>query len=516
MKKILNLLMLLCVASTWACNKNDNVPEPEPGRASLSVNVESLEFAARNAANQAIEVTAVNVEWECTASVAWIVVERTGSSRISVSVADNSSDAERSGTITVSPVNNPEIETRTVAVRQLGAETVSIMLSPEVVEFEAEGAIPQNILVEVVGEVTWQPEVIDGDWVKVLSQTKDRIGISVSDNPSTEPRTATLTVAADREDVVTNSITIRQAGLSTKQSLTVSSTAELRFSFDDPTDRVLSVKAENISDWTAVSSDGEGRELDWLHVRVSVANEAVVVSVDRNLSDQPRTGYVVISCDAEGIDDIVIPVYQSGGHDSLGTLTGNVLIDDMNPAGAFSYTIYPNQVWDNDAKATYWLLEILGDGVTHNMGKGIFEGSGTRLALELFTDNIRYNAQKMFTLPDGTYEVREGGSTVYDTDPFTLRPGGANWNNDLTYPNGSWYVRVDEGEFVASAPIAEGSMTIRSVGTDEYEFVFEFIDDAGHTITGECRATLTSREIQYFEEDNPNAGFDDTDPDFGQ
>lgn len=515
MKKILKLLVLLCAASVWACNKNDNVPEPEPEQVSLSVNVETLEFNARDAASQFIAVAAVNVEWECAASADWIVAERTGGSRISVTVADNPSDAERSGTITVSPIDNPQLEAQTVAVRQLGAETVSVILSPEVVEFESDGALPQNVLVAVVGEVIWQAKVIDGDWVTIMSQTKDRIGISVSDNANTEPRTAMLTVVPDREGVVTNSITIRQAGHSTLPSLTVDSTAELRFNFDDSTDRVVNVKAENIDEWTAVSSDGEGRELDWLHVRGSVANGAVLVSVDRNTANQPRTGYVVISCDVEGVNDVVIPVYQSEGHDSLGTLTANVQIDDMNPAGGFCYTIYPNQLWDTGAKATCWLLEIWGNGVVRDVDSGLFSGNGTRMALELYTENIRYNSEEIFELTEGTYEVRAGGGTVYDTYPMTLRPGGPNWNNELNYPNGCWYTELYNDAYVASAPIEAGTMTVRSVGPDEYEFVFNFRDDAGHAITGESRAVLVTRLVQYFEEENPNAGFDDDDPNFG-
>ena len=46
----------------------------------------------------------------------------------------------------------------------------------------------------------------------------------------------------------------------------------------------------------------------------------------------------------------------------------------------------------------------------------------------------------------------------------------------MTYPSGSWYMKVDDGGFAEAGPLTGGSMTVAVDSTDTYTFTFDFVD----------------------------------------
>ena len=69
-------------------------------------------------------VTAVNVEWEVRVSdtaSAWLKAEKTDGTTVTVSVTDNGTPEQRTGSFTVVPTNNEDVKAKSVTVVQRGA-----------------------------------------------------------------------------------------------------------------------------------------------------------------------------------------------------------------------------------------------------------------------------------------------------------------------------------------------------------------------------------------------------------
>lgn len=95
---------------------------------------------------------------------------------------------------------------------------------------------------------------------------------------------------------------------------------------------------------------------------------------------------------------------------------------------------------------------------------------------------IYFNDDNEYWLPEGTYRVVM--EDIYDEnsrEPFTVLAGSE--SNSVINPNGSWYYRLVEDEYVGSAPIVEGTVTVARNG-EAYTLTFDFVDDAGYRITG--------------------------------
>ena len=104
--------------------------------------------------------------------------------------------------------------------------------------------------------------------------------------------------------------------------------------------------------------------------------------------------------------------------------------------------------------------------------------------------------------------------------PYTVEAGRK--TKSLTYPSGSWYMKVDDGGFAEAGPLTGGSMTVAVDGPDTYTFTFDFVDDRGNAITGTAKGTVTKASCNFFPEEpgedvEPDPDLDpDPDPGFGQ
>ena len=512
-----------------ACTGTDT-PKEQP---SLKVNPLALEFAASGNASQTLTVEAVAVAWTHEVSGAakeWLTVSKTDSETLTVTVSDNETAEKRSGTITVSAADHPEMKPIGVTVSQEAGEAneYSISVSPASLEFEADSTEPQEVTVPDVGEgLTWTAAAEQGaSWLHVEA-LGDKISVTVDAYGDTElQRAANIIVTPDREGVAAKSVRVTQQPAEEVPSLTVSPTDAMEFAYNDTSSKVLRVTAVACT-WVAEAQDAEGNPAEWIKLNVARMPEelsgSVMVSVLPNSNLEARSGEVVIRTNTEGIEPITIAVTQGPGQEFLSNLTGPVAIDDMNTAGGFYYYLSPCQKWDTTTPASTWYCELWGNGLSRSLqnGKYLYTGTGNVLKLNVLTDRINYNDDKYFTIPDGTYEVKEYEMFPSKDDlvPFTVKKGLS--ARDLTIQiSSSWYMSVVDGEIVESAPISEGSMTVTRGEDDTYTIEMNFKDDAGWDITGTFVSKVTESKINFWENPAPEPEEpeepEDPDPGFGQ
>ena len=470
------MLLPLAVAAV-SCGK-----EPVDTAASLSVQPTLLEFAATGNGSQSVAVTATNTEWTHEVSGAaqeWLSASlgEDGKSLL-ISVTDNPTAEKRSGTVSVKAVdhieikpigitnmNTPmglpavdhiEIKPIGITVQQEAGEGVqpggSITVSPESLTFAGEGAEAQRVAVTVSNpELTWTaaPEDAAKEWITVTADG-DGISVSVSDNPETDQRSGNIIITPGLDDVRPRAVRVVQEGKILPPSLDADPKKVPVFAYDGSVERIITVTAVNC-DWAVRVDYTEGDAGGWVKAQTikREVHSALSISVGRNETLEARSASVTVyALGVENIPDIVIPVSQEAGKEFFSTLTGPVAISDMEALGALQYNISPSQTWDTTNPGTYWIMDMWSSGVSQEsdvFGNQSFLGSGTRIYLKLFSENIPFNDDQEFTLPAGEYRVKQYDVIINKADivPYTVEAGRE--TKSLTYPNGSWYMKVDDG-----------------------------------------------------------------------
>ena len=516
------MLLPLAVAAV-SCGK-----EPVDTAASLSVQPTLLEFAATGNGSQSVAVTATNTEWTHEVSGAaqeWLSASlgEDGKSLL-ISVTDNPTAEKRSGTVSVKAVDHIEIKPIGITVQQEAGEGVqpggSITVSPESLTFAGEGAEAQRVAVTVSNpELTWTaaPEDAAKEWITVTADG-DGISVSVSDNPETDQRSGNIIITPGLDDVRPRAVRVVQEGKILPLSLDADPKEVPVFAYDGSVERIITVTAVNC-DWAVRVDYTEGDAGGWVKAQTikTEAHSALSISVGRNETLEARSASVTVyALGVENIPDIVIPVSQEAGKEFFSTLTGPVAISDMESLGALQYHISPSQTWDTTNPGTYWIMDMWSSGVSQEsdlFGNQSFLGSGTRIYLKLFSENIPFNDDQEFTLPAGEYRVKQYDAIINKADivPYTVEAGRE--TKDLTYPSGSWYMKVDDGGFAEAGPLTGGSMTVAVDGPDTYTFTFDFVDDRGNAITGTAKGTVTKASCNFFPEEPGEDVEPDPDPD---
>ena len=139
MKRYAYLLAAAALVLNISCTGPENPAQPE---ATLKAEPASLRFAAAAAPPQTVTVTAEETEWthSIPEDAGWLTATRDGD-RLSVSVADNADETDRSASITLN-ASAEGVEPVKITVRQEAAEAPepekpSLSVSPEKLVFAA-------------------------------------------------------------------------------------------------------------------------------------------------------------------------------------------------------------------------------------------------------------------------------------------------------------------------------------------------------------------------------------------
>ena len=503
MKKILFVAAACLLAA--ACSPTDG----ESTTASLEVSPSSLAFGAEDTTPQEITVTATGVEWEYTvpSSADWITVDDGTAGKLLVSVAKNPTAEKRTASIAVKPVNNDDVKAKSVTVTQAGSETpevYSLTVDPAALTFEAEGAAGQSVKVTASGEgITWSAAVDEAakEWI-TLSTTEGSEGettltVTVQDNPDTAERSANVTLTPSAESVGPKAIRVTQeakvlppsfsmsynGGEIPEEGFTIHYKGETSYDVD-----VVPVNVE----WN-VKVEYEAGGSGWLEANKveseNVNKIHIACNLDKreNTSSDPRTARVVVTTNVEDIGPFEIPVMQEGKPEFLSTLEEDV---DFGVLTQSRVLVYPNNDY-REMPYTEWDFILWDEGISYD-GVNVFTGSGDKMCLKVAGEVLTQNDDNEYYLADGTYTV------VANFDSGTITPeigqisGGAFGYSHPLFPNGSWYIRMQDDAVTGDACIKEGTMTVARSG-ETYTLTFDFTSDAGYKVTGSFEGALNVR-----------------------
>ena len=488
MKKIL-FVAAACLLAV-ACKPTENGGTT----ASLEVSPSSLTFGAEDATPQEITVTATGVEWEYTvpSSADWITVDDGTAGKLLVSVAKNPTAEKRTASIAVKPVNNDDVKAKSVTVTQAGSETpevYSLTVDPAALTFEAEGAEAQSVKVTATGEgITWSAAA--DEWI-TLSATEGAEGetmltVTVQDNPDTAQRVANITLTPSVESVGPKAIRVTQEAKVLPPSFSMSYNGgeipEEGFviTYKGQNQYAVDVFPVNI-EWsvkTEYDTGGSG----WLSVEkfegdVNRINIQADIHNSENTSPEPRTARVVVTTGEEGIGPFEIPVTQEGKPNFLSTLEEDV---DFGTLTNGRVIVYPNNDY-RQMTYTTWDFILWDDGIAYDEQN--FTGSGNKLCVKVAGEPLQQNDDNEYYLADGTYTVVAN----FDSEGMTPEPGdvcgGAFGWSHPAFPNGSWYIRMQDDAVTGDACVTEGTMTVERNG-EVYTLTFDFTSDADYKVTG--------------------------------
>ena len=504
MKKIL-FVAAACILAA-ACKPT----ETETTTASLEVTPTSLSFAAEDTAPQTITVTAVGVEWTYSLAESgkeWVTIERLSDKELTVAVADNTKAEQRTAAVTFKAKDNNRIKDRSVTIIQQGAENpevYALTVDPTVLTFEAEGAAGQSVKVTASGEgMTWSAAVEDAakEWI-TLSATEGTEGettltVTVQDNPDTAERSANVTLTPSAESVGPKAIRVTQeakvlppsfsmsynGGEIPEEGFTIHYKGETSYDVD-----VVPVNVE----WN-VKVEYEAGSSGWLEANKveseNVNKIHIACNLDKreNTSSDPRTARVVVTTNVEDIGPFEIPVMQEGKPEFLSTLEEDV---DFGVLTQSRVLVYPNNDY-REMPYTEWDFILWDEGISYD-GVNVFTGSGDKMCLKVAGEVLTQNDDNEYYLADGTYTV------VANFDSGTITPeigqisGGAFGYSHPLFPNGSWYIRMQDDAVTGDACIKEGTMTVARSG-ETYTLTFDFTSDAGYKVTGSFEGALNVR-----------------------
>ena len=503
MKKILFVAAACLLAA--ACSPTDG----ESTTASLEVSPSSLTFGAEDTTPQEITVTATGVEWEYTlpSSADWITVDDGTAGKLLVSVAKNPTAEKRTASIAVKPVNNDDVKAKSVTVTQAGSETpevYSLTVDPAALTFEAEGAAGQSVKVTASGEgITWSAAVDEAakEWI-TLSATEGTEGettltVTVQDNPDTAERSANVTLTPSAESVGPKAIRVTQEAKVLPPSFSMSynggDVPEEGFIIDYKGQNQYSIDVVPVNIEWNVKTEYDAGGSDWLQAEkiegdaVNRINIGVSIFNSENTSSDPRTARVVVTTNVEDIGPFEIPVTQEGKPEFLSTLEEDV---DFGVLTQSRVLVYPNNDY-REMPYTEWDFILWDEGISYD-GVNVFTGSGDKMCLKVAGEVLTQNDDNEYYLADGTYTV------VANFDSGTITPeigqisGGAFGYSHPLFPNGSWYIRMQDDAVTGDACIKEGTMTVARSG-ETYTLTFDFTSDAGYKVTGSFEGALNVR-----------------------
>lgn len=175
---------------------------------SMKVSVESLSFSS-NEEEQSFSVTS-NVSWRVACDADWVTLTEsttrgTGNGTVKVSVKENSSIESRTATVTISSTDAGSVK---VIITQAG-DNLELKLNKNDMSFVAAGGSDSFT---ITCNTSWTV-TSDQSWCTVSSSSgsgNTSITVYVSENSSTDSRSATITVKAGD---ITQDISVTQGGV---------------------------------------------------------------------------------------------------------------------------------------------------------------------------------------------------------------------------------------------------------------------------------------------------------------
>lgn len=478
-----------------SCNKPD--PEPQPGKASLSAEPRSLQFAAASAPVQTIKVTAEETEWEHSLSdnSEWITLKREGDN-LSVSVRDNETETARTATVTISAtvsgVDPVKVTVGQAAKEKEISKKPSISATPQTLTFAAENASAQEVVVTVTGDITWRAYAAGGeDWIHV-TLADGKFSVKVDDNPKSLQRAASINVSPSDKTMSAIRVHVIQEPLPVEAAIipilpgdaTLESGLVLPFSAGTTT-FALTVEPQT-AQWSAEVEEVEGKDTKWLSLTPIVAEEKHQIFIDYKENTEPteRTAKIVFKHSDPTCEPVILKLTQQAKADVMSTIREDVNSQAFTQIRVEARGNNEFQQWPY----SHWTFTLYTEGISYQASKGQWSGTGERIRL-LVTASPQN--EENLVVEERTYEVVP--NEQYNIMPLTERkPGwaeGAKGTGMSFWPSGIWYQRMKDGAITDLANAVSGSVTIVKTGED-YTLSWDLVSDAGYKVTGSYTGPL--------------------------
>ena len=489
MKRYAYLLAAAALVLNISCDGPEN---PVQSQATLKAEPASLRFAAASAPAQTVTVTAEETEWEHSIpeDAGWLTATRDGD-RLSVSVADNAEETDRTASITLN-ASAEGVEPVKITVRQEAAEAPepekpSLSVSVEKLAFAAAEAPGQEVTVTVTGGITWKASPSGAEeWIHI-APAEGKFTVTVDDNPNALERSAYINVSPSDKTIQTGRVYVTQEAAAIPPSIepvlpdgaTPEEGLELPFTAGFIK---FSVKvAPEAAQWSAYARDENDKTPDWLTVHAVVAPEQHSITLEYKVNDaaEPRTAYLFLRHESEEAEPVKVTITQKGKSDVNSTIYEDVDTGPMPYSRA--------EVMANNDNRNYpfvqWTLMFYTDGLTYNKTWGRWEGWGERMRILLLgspqhEDNVE--------LEEMTYEVVPYDE--YNKQPITERQPG--WvcgsqgdGRTVVYPSGTWYQVIEAGKATEWANAQSGTVTVTKNG-DDYTVSWDLTSDADCKVNG--------------------------------
>ena len=487
MKRYAYLLAAAALALNISCTGPENPAQPE---ATLKAEPASLRFAAAAAPAQTVTVTAEETEWthSIPEDAGWLTATRDGD-RLSVSVADNADETDRSASITLN-ASAEGVEPVKITVRQEAAEAPepekpSLSVSPEKLVFAAAEAPGQEVTVTVTGGVTWTAAPAGAEeWIHI-APAEGKFTVTVDDNPESLERSGYINVSPGDKTLATCRIYVTQEpkavpasitpqlpeGTTPEEGLTVPFTAGMSV-------LPVTVAPENAQWSVRVEADGT-TDPAWLSATnvVAPSQHTVHYAYTVNETETPRTAYLVLTHADDSVEPVRVKVTQRGKTDVNSTIYEDI---ESHPTQIMA-EVMANNDW-RDCPFVQWTLKLYTDGITYDTLWGRWGGTGDRITIRM-TGSPQHEDEVV--LEEMTYEVVP--YEEYNKMPASDRKPGwvcaAQGSGNDEYPSGTWHQVYENGSITGCANAVGGTVTVTRSG-DDYTITWDFTSDAGCKVTG--------------------------------
>ena len=487
MKRYTYLLAAAALVLNISCDGPENTAQPQ---ATLKAEPASLRFAAASAPAQTVTVTAEETEWthSIPEDAGWLTATHDGD-RLSVSVADNADETDRSASITLN-ASAEGVEPVKITVRQEAAEAPepekpSLSVSPEKLVFAAAEAPGQEVTVTVTGGVTWTAAPAGAEeWIHI-APAEGKFTVTVDDNPESLERSGYINVSPGDKTLATCRIYVTQEPKAVPASITPQlpdgATPEegLTLPFTRGSSTLPVTVAPEDAQWSVqVESDGSS-DSSWLSATnvAAPSQHTVFLSYQLNEAETQRTAYLVLTHADSSAEPVRVKVTQKAKTDVNSTIYEDV---DSHPA-FIKAQVMANNDW-RDFPFVQWTLTLYTEGITYDALWGRWGGSGDRIKI-LMTGSPQHEDEVV--LEEMTYEVVPYDE--YNKMPASDRKPGwvcaAQGSGNGAYPSGTWHQVYENGSITGCANAVGGSVTVTRSG-DDYTITWNFTSDAGCKVTG--------------------------------
>lgn len=256
------------------------------------------------------------MKWTAASNASWITIikgsdQGVDSGTILVSYEESTSDAERTGTITVTATDAAE-SPQIIEVSQASGETQILSVTPSSSEVSATSGTTSFEVSNAGGGTMEWTAISNASWLTIIKGTDQgtddgMIIVSYEENSADAERTGTITVTAAGATDSPQTLEVRQSATETQMLSVAPSSTEIPGTGGTVSFKVINAGEDSV-EWTAVS------DASWLTIIKNtdqgIDSGVVIVAYEKN-ADGERTGRITITATTEPDSPLTVIVTQS-------------------------------------------------------------------------------------------------------------------------------------------------------------------------------------------------------------